>query len=937
MLFSARRAKLLFLVVGCFVFLRSGESQILSVDLGHEFFKVALLRPGMPAEILLNGHSKRKTPTAVSFFETVRAFGDDALAHQGKAPSKVPMFFHSLLGHRFKEDDVSQGGSWWTSFGLSDQFYSFNLGFDKVRGVPTFIIADDMVLVGEQVLANIFQFAQKLAQASSDGTPVRELVVTMSPHANLRQRQSVVAAAEIAGLRLLALVHEGSAFAVLRAIDYVPEKGSVERALFYNLGSRKTEASIVQFESRQAGMVPGRSAPAVTILGAAIDFGIGGHLMDLKIADHMLKRFQEKNPSLSSGIANNSRALRKLLSQSQKTKAVLSANKNAGFSVESLFSDVDFHTSITREEFESLCEEMFSRLTAPVDAALGAANLTLQDIQHVELVGGAWRVPKVQQILSDFTEKHLGKKLPLGQHLNGEEGAALGAAFVGANLSNSFRVKRIFLKDLTTHAYGIQMVVPSRQLQTNITTPFPVGTHLGAQTELVYAVEDDFVLRLLEDNVLIATYECTGLHEALAHKWSGLNMTGSPSVVVPVHLDTSGIIDIRNPKATIEELYWVNVTNRKSGSSAARTRLHNATDNSSSVNAETDNMSSDGKTSSSSTSVPVDKRKPTGNATANHSGSNGKDEVEVVSKQKKRQHQIELALSRTDLFPLPASKGDIAVAKRKLRDITKNEEEIAAVNQIRNDLESLIYTCRDTVERDDIMKVSSLEQREKVREVSMEYEEWMYEPGASRDKFQEKFSTLHALVESMESRASELEARHKLVDTVKEAIENVGNTRAHIKKKMKWVSTNATQEALKKLTEFEDWWRQKQQFQARLPLHEEPAFTKKEVVDKLTKVQRYWDWLKNTVEPKEKPNVNSTTNASTNAVDGVHNDTNASVAKDAALSSDPATVRKEILAVREKKAAAVEQEHFDAALSFRVEEHRLKLHLSMLSAKSEEL
>jgi hypothetical protein len=59
----------------------SAQAQIMSVDLGHEFFKVALMRQGMPLEIVLNSHSKRKTTTAVSFFEASRVFGDDALAH----------------------------------------------------------------------------------------------------------------------------------------------------------------------------------------------------------------------------------------------------------------------------------------------------------------------------------------------------------------------------------------------------------------------------------------------------------------------------------------------------------------------------------------------------------------------------------------------------------------------------------------------------------------------------------------------------------------------------------------------------------------------------------------------------------------------------------------------------------------------------------------
>merc|ERR1712176_1364239 len=130
-------------------------------------------------------------------------------------------------------------------------------------------------------------------------------------------------------------------------------------------------------ESRQAGMVAGKTAPVVTVLGSAIDMNIGGHLMDLKIAAAMLKKFQEKHKNLADGIAKNPRALKKLVSQAQKTKAVLSANKQGLFAVESLFDDTDFQTQITRSELEQMCSDMFNQLTNPVQKAIAAANITL--------------------------------------------------------------------------------------------------------------------------------------------------------------------------------------------------------------------------------------------------------------------------------------------------------------------------------------------------------------------------------------------------------------------------------------------------------------------------------------------------------------------------------------------------------------------------------
>ncbi|CAE7218607.1 hyou1 [Symbiodinium sp. CCMP2592] len=381
-------------------FMTGRLAQIMSVDLGHEFFKALFLALSwavmVPLEIVLNSHSKRKTSTAVSYFEASRVFGDDALAHVGKAPTKVPLFFHNTLGQNFtSEADVQTGGAWWKEFGLSELFYKYDLGYDEERGVPTFKLGD-MVAEGEEVLASIFAFAKKMSEDSADGKSVRDLVVTVPNDASLRQRQAIVSAGEIAGCRVLTLVHETSAFAVQRAVDVTPEKGASEVHLFYNLGSRKAEATLVRFESRSAGMVAGKMAPVLTVLGSSIDHGIGGHLFDLKVADAMLKKFQEKFPKLADGVVKNPRALRKLLSQAQKTKTTLSANKAAPFTVESLFEDTDFQAMLKREDFEAMCKDMFERLTQPIEKALAEANLTVADINFVEVVGGAWRIPMIQ-------------------------------------------------------------------------------------------------------------------------------------------------------------------------------------------------------------------------------------------------------------------------------------------------------------------------------------------------------------------------------------------------------------------------------------------------------------------------------------------------------------------------------------------------------------
>merc|ERR1719161_2987346 len=101
---------------------------------------------------------------------------------------------------------------------------------------------------------------------------------------------------------------------------------------------------------------------------------------------------------------------------------------------------------------------MFAMLSSPIDAALKEGNVTIGDIDAVEMIGGAWRIPKVQTLLSEHILKSRPEgavPLNLSQHVNGEEAMATGAAFFGANSSTSFRVKRIFFTDFSQHDYRL--------------------------------------------------------------------------------------------------------------------------------------------------------------------------------------------------------------------------------------------------------------------------------------------------------------------------------------------------------------------------------------------------------------------------------------------------------------------------------------------------
>merc|ERR1711964_834233 len=112
--------------------------------------------------------------------------------------------------------------------------------------------------------------------------------------------------------------------------------------------------------------------------------------------------------------------------------------------------------------------------------------------------------------LSEYFEKWVGKKIPLGQHLNGEEAGALGSALVGANTSSSFRVTKIFFQDKSSHDYSVQVVSMGGEWEKNVTTLYPAGVPLGGKKKLSFTLEEDFIIKLFEDDVLVSEYSVTG-------------------------------------------------------------------------------------------------------------------------------------------------------------------------------------------------------------------------------------------------------------------------------------------------------------------------------------------------------------------------------------------------------------------------------------------
>merc|ERR1719335_1195900 len=98
---------------------------------------------------------------------------------------------------------------------------------------------------------------------------------------------------------------------------------------------------------------------------------------------------------------SNKKAMLKLEDSVEKCKKILSANAEAGLNCECLMEDNDFSSNMTRELFEKMCEPMMDKVKGVLSRAIAKAGLPLTQIDFVEVVGGASRVPWVKRMCSE--------------------------------------------------------------------------------------------------------------------------------------------------------------------------------------------------------------------------------------------------------------------------------------------------------------------------------------------------------------------------------------------------------------------------------------------------------------------------------------------------------------------------------------------------------
>ncbi|EWZ00893.1 adenyl-nucleotide exchange factor sse1 [Fusarium odoratissimum] len=396
---------------------------VVGIDFGTLKTVIAVAR-NRGVDVVTNEVSNRATPSLVGFGPKSRYLGEAAKTQEISNLKNTVSSLKRLAGRQFNDPDIQ----------IEQQYVTAPLADCNGQvGAEVNYLGKKEKFTATQLVAMYLSKIKQTAGAELK-LPVQDVCLSVPPWFTDVQRRALIDAAEIAGLRVLRLINDGTAAALgwgITKLDLPAPEEAPRRVCFVDIGHSSYTVSIVEFKKGE-----------LAVKATTWDKDFGGRDFDRALVDHLAKEFKGK---YKVDIMTHGRALARTIAAAEKTKKILSANQQAPVNIESLMNDIDASAMITRQEFEAMIEPLLARTHLPLEEALAQAKLTKDDIDVIEVVGGGSRVPALKERIQEFFGK------PLSFTLNADEALARGSAFSCAILSPVFRVRDFSVQDIISY------------------------------------------------------------------------------------------------------------------------------------------------------------------------------------------------------------------------------------------------------------------------------------------------------------------------------------------------------------------------------------------------------------------------------------------------------------------------------------------------------
>jgi molecular chaperone DnaK len=456
--------------------------KIIGIDLGTTNSCVAVMEGGDPV-VIPNSEGARTTPSVVSFQnDGERLVGQVAKRQAITNPDKTIMSIKREMGTDHKTD------------------------IDAKNYTP------------QEISAMVLQKIKTDAEAYL-GETVTEAVITVPAYFNDSQRQATKDAGKIAGLNVRRIINEPTAAALAYGLD---KMDSNQKILVYDLGGGTFDVSILELGDG-----------VFEVMSTNGDTRLGGDDFDNKVMDYIAETFKADN---GIDLRNDKMALQRLKEAAEKAKIELSSSTQTNINLPFITADATgpkhIDMNITRAKFNELTHDLVDRTIEPMRKSLKDADISINEIDKILLVGGSTRIPAVQEAVKSFTGKEPSKGI------NPDECVASGAAIQAGVLTGD--VKDVLLLDVSPLTLGIETLggVATPLIERNTTIPTKksqvFSTAADGQTSVeIHVVQGE--RQMATDNKTLGTFTLSGIAAA---------PRGIPQIEVTFDIDANGIVNV---------------------------------------------------------------------------------------------------------------------------------------------------------------------------------------------------------------------------------------------------------------------------------------------------------------------------------------------------------------------------------------------------------
>lgn len=856
----------------------------IAIDFGSEYITTTVIAYKKPIQLIENPQSKTKTNTYLSIANKERTFGYDALSKIKKSPSTVFHHLQHFLAQKASSPSIDSY--------LHAYYQQYDISSNS-RGQITFKVKynnKEFQLTSEELIAMMFKYIKAYADkyAKSD---VSECVIAIPCYYTYKQRQAIINAVELSGMRLLRLIHDNTAAAVKFFSDnkYTKEQ---KMYIFYNMGDSSTQVSLIAISSTYQGtkkdMIEEQN---ISILDETFIADLGGRNFDYVLAKLIYTKYQKEiyNNDISETELNDvpKDIIQRLLPYARKYKEVLSANKEINIKVLGIDKTTTYESFITRKEFIDAAQHELQHVYTPIKVIMERNNLNINQIEQIEFIGGGHRIPEIKHIIERYVPES-----KMGIHLNGDDAIAFGAGLYASDINGLSNViggvkKKIVLHN-SGHNFNIKIYIDNKQptnkehickddeehtLAFNCirsihknTTVFKRFFNFTKETTVSFNHDSDFIIKFYQqfensnnnnNNTSLPsnagehflTYHISNINSKLLQeikKENPLLNTTSASIrtKLTLTLDKLGIISIKG-ELIYKVLTYYTLIKPKSETSKIEFKYLQQKPNAL-TDPEIQELITEINKSKYYSKDEKDKYKKI----------LLKGDVNVKTKiETKKKFIPSTYITVEEVYPYSFNKDQLATAKNTLKHFDDIEKQNAKYAEKKNALEALIYDKKDFIANTEVnVKYAQQHEIETVNTIVNKVSEWYNDKGddATLHQIEEKIKEIKNGFETINTRIEKEKKRNHFIKYFHSEIASALRQGKGMLNDKPWVKEYYEGEFKMFIDMLKEWMEDMVKEQGKLKEYEEQYLTKDKMEKKLEELRNEVKKMKNMQRPIEK-------------------------------------------------------------------------------------